>query len=31
VAREQTKIRRSRGALFARLLRTFAGEAGVEL
>ena len=31
VAREQTKIRRSRGALFARLLRTFAAEAGVAL
>jgi hypothetical protein len=30
-AREQTNIRRSRGALFTRLLRTFASEAGVEL
>jgi len=31
VAREQTNIRRSRGALFSRLLRTFAAEAGVGL
>lgn len=31
VAREQTNIRRSRGALFARLLRTFAAEAGVDI
>jgi hypothetical protein len=30
-AREQTNIRRSRGALFTRLLRTFAAEAGVAL
>ena len=30
-AREQTNIRRSRGALFTRLLRTFAAEAGVEV
>jgi hypothetical protein len=30
-AREETKIRRSRGALFTRLLRTFAAEAGVAL
>jgi hypothetical protein len=29
VAREQTNIRRSRGALFTRLLRTFAAEAGI--
>jgi hypothetical protein len=31
LAREQTNIRRSRGALFTRLLRTFAAEAGVPL
>ena len=31
LAREQTNIRRSRGALFTRLLRTFAAEAGVTL
>ena len=31
MAREQPNIRRSRGALFTRLLRTFAAEAGVEL
>jgi hypothetical protein len=31
LAREQQRIRRSRGALFTRLLRTFAEEAGVEL
>ncbi|HEU5316606.1 MAG TPA: hypothetical protein VFX49_10885, partial [Chloroflexota bacterium] len=31
LAREQTNIRRSRGALFTRLLRTFAAEAGVSL
>ncbi len=31
VAREQKAIRRSRGALFTRLLRTFAAEAGVSL
>ena len=31
MAREQTNIRRSRGALFTRLLRAFAAEAGVEL
>jgi len=31
VAREQTNIRRSRGALFTRLVRTFAAEVGVEL
>jgi len=31
MAREQTNIRRSRGALFTRLLRTFAAEAGVDL
>jgi len=31
VAREQPTIRRSRGALFTRLLRTFAAESGVEL
>ena len=30
-AREQTNIRRSRGALFTRLLRTFAAEVGVAL
>ncbi|MBI3970327.1 MAG: hypothetical protein HY332_03465 [Chloroflexi bacterium] len=30
-AREQQHIRRSRGALFTRLLRTFAAEAGVQL
>jgi len=31
LAREQQHIRRSRGALFTRLLRTFAAEAGVSL
>lgn len=31
LAREQKQIRRSRGALFTRLLRTFAAEAGVSL
>jgi hypothetical protein len=31
LAREQQNIRRSRGALFTRLLRTFAAEAGVRL
>lgn len=31
LAREQQNIRRSRGALFTRLLRTFADEAGVRL
>jgi hypothetical protein len=31
MAREQQHIRRSRGALFTRLLRTFAGEAGVQI
>ncbi len=31
LAREQQRIRRSRGALFTRLLRTFAAEAGVML
>jgi hypothetical protein len=31
LAREQQNIRRSRGALFTRLLRTFAAEAGVTL
>jgi hypothetical protein len=31
LAREQQRIRRSRGALFTRLLRTFAAEAGVPL
>ena len=31
LAREQKQIRRSRGALFTRLLRTFASEAGVSL
>jgi hypothetical protein len=31
LAREQQNIRRSRGALFTRLLRTFAAEAGVAL
>lgn len=31
LAREQQNIRRSRGALFTRLLRTFAEEAGVEV
>jgi hypothetical protein len=31
LAREQQNIRRSRGALFTRLLRTFAAEAGVSL
>lgn len=31
LAREQANIRRSRGALFTRLLHTFAAEAGVEL
>jgi hypothetical protein len=30
-AREQKQIRRSRGALFTRLLRTFAAEAGISL
>lgn len=31
LAREKQNIRRSRGALFTRLLRTFAAEAGVML
>ena len=31
LAREQQNIRRSRGALFTRLLRIFAAEAGISL
>jgi hypothetical protein len=31
LAREQANIRRSRGALFTRLLRAFAAEEGVEI